>query len=441
MNDNNFSFSGIDIGDYVWWKIEDQDYAWIRPFDQESGIRKAYYTSKLPDGTSIMRFTMQGIGKVVNILNLNEEGFVSPASSLHKLKLNDYFVDSQKTDIVYPKSVNFPQNKFCLGVIFLVQCRNNCLIYLRDQDVSEFNRVNFETYKDDYMEQLQVSFADDTKPQSLYEIDDIVSWYADNNQPADLYFYDQDDYCLNSKTLESCNGLIVDMVWYENPYSFTYIECAEYLTYNYNSEEIPMYPVMYLHKDYTGWVYGVMTSIDGIPFVIWTPEENVYTLDFDGIYTPLMHDQNNPIYINKDDLEDDEFTTGCIDFIIPWCLAIDDWCLVIDEDEEALDEEDYSEIPFDFIPDIENELDKNIYVSNKNIYVSNNSGIEKNLVDLKILVDLREIEELQQEKKKLMEQIKSYGTEEIFADLAELERLDKEAKILMKQIKSLLGEI
>lgn len=394
MNDNNFSSSRITIGDYIWWKIEDQDYAWIRPFDQESGIRKAYYTSKLPDGTSIMRFTMQGIGKVVNILNLNEEGFVSPASSLHKLKLNDYFVDSQKTDIVYPKSVNFPQNKFCSGVIFLVQCRNNCLIYLRDQDVSEFNRVNFETYKDDYMEQLRVSFADDTKPQPSYEIDDIVSWYADNNQPADLCFYDQDDYCLNSKILDACNGLIVDMVWYENPYSFTYIECAEYLTYNYNSEEIPMNPVMYLHQDYTGWVYGVMTSIDGNPFVIWTPEENVYTLDFNEIYTPLMHDQNNnPIYINKDDLEDDEFTTGCIDFIIPWCLAIDDWCLVIDEDEEALDEEDYSEIPFDFIPDIENEL------------------------------------------------VKSYGTEGIFADLAEIERLDKEAKILMKQIKSLLGEI
>lgn len=259
---------------WVWWVINSCDYLGMDVFAEKSGIPQTISNLPLINSANTIQFTeMRGAGELI-------AEYFPPTG-------NWVFFDINHTTISFDTVSRTPN-----AVQYVVKCRNNRFILLNDHSFEYLERyyggcydASDRYYEDiiaDYNHAYYYEFADDTTPDPIFQTQDYVYWVSDING-SNLVFGEEDSSHLGA--FDTCRGQVVERFYHQHIYSFTHFEDITGIyfddgEYDYQIDAVPL--------KYEGWVYGVATKVNGVTYMLWTPEESLKRLDLSQVYDPFL---------------------------------------------------------------------------------------------------------------------------------------------------------
>lgn len=257
---------------WVYWEINSLSYDGLDFFADQSGIIPSISNAILFGQSDSFRvIQLSGVGELIASYNHEAGTWYSLGEKYSGVKFD-----------VVPKKKHY--------VVYMIKCRNNRYILVNGTHFDPFDKVEESKWQADYEMAYHQEYADETTPAPMFQTEDYVYWEADEGGCAIAYTEEGD--LLSGFYL--CRGQIVERFYYSHIFSHIYLENI----IGIHLEETNDWSFDYIPKEYEGWVYGIATKVNGINYILWTPEENVGELPVSEIYQPHL----NFISENPDDL-------------------------------------------------------------------------------------------------------------------------------------------
>lgn len=249
--------------DWVYWEINSLTYDGIDFFADQSGITPYIQNTVLFGQNDTFRIVqISGVGELVASYNYEAGTWYSLGEKYSGVRFD-----------VVPKKKH--------SVMYMIKCRNNRFILVNGRHFDPFDKVEEDKWWGDYEIGYNQEYADDTTPAPMFQTEDYVYWEADEDDYAIAYTDDGD--LLSSFDL--CRGQIVERFYHSHIFSQIYLDNL----IGFHSEDTGDWNIDYVLEGYEGWVYGIVTKLNGENYILWSPEENIGEFPVDEIYQPYLN--------------------------------------------------------------------------------------------------------------------------------------------------------